>query len=590
MDTSPTSIPGAMPSLLATTIPAYGSRARSLPNNILPGPRRQSTLASIVLRKKNEIDINLDGEVEFVHSYSTYDEIKGNVELKFEKDVQIDELIITFEGQSSTYVEKIATTAPTTGRTTGKHTFLKLLQPVDSDQLPDCNLMQAGVTYTVPFTFVVPDRLLPYICSHRVENEEIRKEHTQLPPSLGDPSTSGDGHMLMDDLAPAMSRITYAIRARATSRLANGKVIDMADRIERIRIVPQKQEEPPKTLTDNSDYVLRKEKPVKKGLFKIGKVGRITAEAAQPKSLQLTHPQKRVSDSEPVTTMATINLRFDPATVDDQPPQLGSISTKLRAHTFFGAAPYRILPEVFRCDNWSNVHGLYPESVDLSSRNLSTVTWTKHSPGSLSATSSNDPEISRRPSTFSTASSASVPEPTALWHPDYPFYTASVLVPVSLPNPYSSKSPKIFVPTFHSCIVSRSYTLELAISYHTPGTNVSSPHITLKSPIQISAEGGTPPVADPESDEALVAEIERQFGLYEARQLQDALALESPEYQEDYDNAPLLGPQRRMTVAAPMNSGRGNDGGAPPEYQADSGFARRVGGPRTQSVSLLLFA
>ena len=579
-----------MPPLMTTTIPfasrSYGSRARSLPSNILPGPRRGSALQSISLRKRSEIDITLDGEAEFVHSYSTHDEIKGTVELRFEKDVQIDELVITFEGQSATYVEKIATTAPTAGRTTGKHTFLKLLQPVDSDQLPDCNLMLAGVPYRVPFTFVVPDRLLPYVCSHKAENEEVRRQHVQLPPSLGDPSTSGDGHMLMDDFAPNMSRVTYAIRARATSRMGNGKLFDIADKIERIRIVPLKDEDPPKVIVEGSNYVLRKEKPVKKGLFKIGKVGRITAETFQPKSLRLPHPQKRLSDAEPVTTMATINLRFDPATIDDQPPQLGNINTKLRIYTFFGAAPYRILPEVFKCDNWSNVHGMYPESIDLSSRNLSTVPWTRNAPGTLSTSTSNEAEISRRPSTFSTASNASIPEPSELCNPDFPFYTASVLVPISLPNPYSSKNPKIFVPSFHSCIISRSYSLELAVSYHTQGTNVSLPHITLKCPIQISAEGGTPPIADPESDAALMAEIERQFGLYEARQLQDSLALESPSYQEEEDMTPLLPPMRRQTLAAPLNSG------APPEYHADGGFAsgRRVGGPRTQSVSAMLFA
>ena len=493
--------------------------------------------------------------------------------------------VITFEGQSSTYVERIATTAPTTGRTTGKHTFLKLLQPVDSDQLPDCNLFVAGTTYKIPFNFVVPDRLLPYICAHKVDNAEIRKEHTQLPPSMGEPSLSGDGHILMDDFAPAMSKVTYAIRARATTRLANGKIVDIADRIERIRIVPQKQEAPPKELGDG-DYVLRKEKPVKKGLFKIGKVGTITAETAQPRSLHLPHPKKRVSDSEPVTSMATVNLRFDPAALDDRPPQLGSISTKLRVYTFFGAAPYRILPEVFRCDNWSNVHGLYPDSLELSSRNLSTVTWTIHAPGSLSPISSNEADLARRPSTFSNASSATVPEPASTSNPDYPFYTAQILVPVSLPNPYNSKSPKVFIPSFHSCIISRSYTLELNVSYNTPGKQVTASHITLKSPIQVSSEGGTRPASDPESDEALVAEIERQFGIYEARQLQDAYALESPEYAEDAE-MPLLAQRRQTMAAVGMGLGaREGAGGAPPEYNADGGFARRAGmTPRTQSVS-----
>jgi hypothetical protein len=639
-----------------------GSRARSLPANILPGPRRQSTLTSIVLRKKNEIDIELEGEGDFVHSYSTFDEIKGNVILKFDKDIQIDELIITFEGQSATFVEKIATTAPTAGRTTGKHTFLKLLQPVDSDQLPECNLLLAGETYSIPFTFVVPDRLLPYICSHKVENEEYRKQHVQLPPSMGDPATSGDGHVLMDDMAPAMSRVSYAIRARATTRLANGKVVDIAHRLERIRIVPAKEEEPPKAIEGKADYTMRKEKPVKKGLFKIGKVGQITAETAQPRSLRLPHPAKRISESEPVTTMTTVNLRFDPATPDDQPPQLGSIATKLRVYTFFGAAPYKILPEIYRCDNWSNLHGVYPESVELSSRNLSTVPWTRHRPGTNSlsstttnsSTTSNGDSISRRPSALSTTTNPSIPEPSALHNPSFPFYTAQILVPVSLPNPYTSKTPRIFIPSFHSCIISRSYSLELNLSYH----NTSAPkhdrkpssaglktHIVLKSPIQISAEGGIPrSPADPESDEALVAEIERQFGWYEARQLQelnfelglDVGAVESPEYEEqEREQTPLLAAPRRQTVAdilsrrqvhveEPEMMGRGNnrrpslglgggpggwrevearlgggvpgvnrrgssDPSAPPEYHANESYVRRVGlgvgGPRTQSVS-----
>src|SRR5438309_1774954 len=91
--------------------------------------RRPSAFQSIVpptLRKKGDIDIILDPQVGapgFVNCYSTHDAIKGQVVMSFERDTHFDDMMITFEGQTATYVEKIATTAPTTGRTTGKHVF-----------------------------------------------------------------------------------------------------------------------------------------------------------------------------------------------------------------------------------------------------------------------------------------------------------------------------------------------------------------------------------------------------------------------------------------------------------------------------------
>jgi hypothetical protein len=598
-----TTVDGEMHSLRRPSAPAY-SRARSLPTNILPDSRRKS-IAVALSRKKPEAEIVLEGqESGYVHVYSTHDEIKGKVNLKFEKDTTLDELIITFEGMSQTYVEKIASTAPTSGRTTGRHVFLKLLQPVDSDDLPEDNLLKAGQTYSVDFLFRVPPSLLPCVCSHKVDNESLRKDHLELPPSMGDTSICGDGHQLMDDIAPAMSRVSYGVRVRATSRLPSGKIIDAAERIEKVLIVPAKEEAPPVHIDDHSFYIMRKERAVKKGLFKIGKIGHITAETTQPKPLRLLHPHKR--SAEPVTTTATINLRFDPQHEEDQPPTLGNIGSKIRVYTFFGAAPYKIQPEVHRCDNWSNLHGVYSEGVDLLSRNLSTVSWTRHEAGSdISRTTSCASDLARRPSTFSNSSNASFPEPSAAANPNLPFYTASVLVPVSLPTPTKSsegsgptatnfKTPKIFLPTFHSCIISRSYILDLALSWHSPGTSVSMPSITLKTPIQITAEGGIPPPTATsrlaagfgvsEADEAvLLAEIEQQFNL------NLEMGLESPNYEEV---APLLHAYRRSTVPN-LFAGPGSteeDSASPPDYAPNAtprpgGRGVVVGGARTMRVS-----
>lgn len=339
-----------------------GIRANSVPNGFRRGPnrantanlpsRRQSAWEQLGLRRKSDIDIVLDGGEDFVSSYTTHDEVKGNVILKFEKNTVVDDLDITFEGSTITYVEKIATTAPTTGRTTGRHTFLKLLQPVEVECLPENRIARAGESYSVPFHFVVPDRLLPYCCSHKVDNDQVKHAHLHLPPTLGYSMLAEDGQTLLDDLAPDMSKISYCIRARLAKRSPEGRHIDLVDKSRAVRVIPAREEQPPINVEkDNNDFTMRKEKSTRKGLFNIGKkTGRLTAETAQPNSFRLPPPNKQTR--EPVSTVATINLRFDPQNADDQPPELGSIVSKLRAHTFFGAAPFKMMPVAKDMDNW----------------------------------------------------------------------------------------------------------------------------------------------------------------------------------------------------------------------------------------------
>lgn len=563
------------------------------------------------------MDIVLDGPEEFVHSYSTFDEIKGNVVFKFDKDTTIDDIHVTFEGITQTYVEKVASTAPTTGRTTGKHHFLKLLQPVEPEELPEDRMAKAGETYTIPFAFTVPERLLPSICSHTTENGEVTRAHVQLPPSLGDANIAGDGLTFYDDLAPDMSKITYCVRVRLAKRQPTARNVEVVDKAVKVRIVPGKDEEPPIHVQEGeADYLLRKEKSVRRGFLRFGnKIGRLVAETSQPRSLRLPHVANRSPD--PITTSTSVNLRFDPLDPAAQPPQLSSVTTKLRAYTFFGAAPYRSIPEVSAKDNWSSLHGLYPEYIELSSRNLSTVTWTRHDPNERTS------EITRRPSTFSDCSLNSVPEPSAGYVEGSPFWTTSLLVPIVLPT----ESRKIFVPSFHSCMVSRSYTLELNISFHPPGAAVGfSPSIVLKSPVQISSEGGIPPAGLEESEAALAEEIERQFYEFDSRQFQDAqnavnvseplpadtsssisstteqagppslqsssptysqaqaqsVLPEVPEYTEEPVEHDYVGRSQRQSSHMPTVRPT-----PPPEYSSGAGGRVRGGGsgPRTQSVS-----
>ena len=210
-------------------------------------------------KRKGEIEIVLDGKNDFVRTYSTYDEIKGHVTVQFEKDTHIGDMSIAFEGQSRTFVEKIASASPTVGRTTGRHVFLRVQQPIERGSLPEYNMAKAGVTYRVPFTFVVPDRLLPHICTHKVCHEGVRQAHLKLPPSLGEPMLTGEGNTLMDDLSPEMAQISYMIKVRIGKLAPSGtKLSSVQEAIKRIRIVPAREEEPPVSVNENEKaYILR---------------------------------------------------------------------------------------------------------------------------------------------------------------------------------------------------------------------------------------------------------------------------------------------------------------------------------------------
>lgn len=350
---------------------------------------------------------------------------------------------------------------------------------MDETTYPHPRVLESGRVYKFPFTFVVPDQLLPQSCSHPKTNSHIQQAHTQLPPSLGDPMLSGDGVSLLDDMTPQMCQISYTIKVSISRKplVEHGHARTLVAVAKKVRIVPAADEQPPLNVPDDSeDYCLRREKDVKKGLLR-GRLGRLVMAASQPKPLQLGSPAKSDSTS-PASTVATVHLRFDPIH-DEQPPKLGTLWSKLKVSTFYSTTAWRDFPARSPALAWSTDSGVYSETVPLSSRCIASVQWEKHTV---------EGDLSRRASMQSTSSAESIAGPSASYS-GHTFYTASILVPITLPT------EKAFVPTFHSCLVSRIYTLELCVSYHTPNANVLSPTCSLKIPIQITCERSVNPAA-----------------------------------------------------------------------------------------------
>ncbi|KAE8162168.1 hypothetical protein BDV40DRAFT_265761 [Aspergillus tamarii] len=497
--------------------------------------RSSSTLESLT-QSRPKIDIELTGQTEgLVSSYTTKDRIEGTAVITVDRDTRFDDVEISFEGTSRTSVERVAMP----GRTGAYQTFLRLRQPIEDSAYPMPRVLEAGRTYKFPFTFVVPDRLLPHVCSHAKTNAHVERSHTLLPPSLGDPMLANDGKSLLNDLAPDMCRISYLIRVSVQRKPENAPSKALASVGKKVRIIPAVDEEPPLNIADDDSYCIRKEKDVKRGFMR-GKLGRLVVASSQPKPVQLCPPNSEATDS--VSTAATVHLRFDPVG-NEEPPRLGTIWSKLRVSSLFSAEPWGDYPSP-RNVPWAQIgQGCYTETVPLSTMCVASAHWTKHtSPRGLS----------RCDSMESTSSSESLTGPSASFTGET-YYTASVVVPITLPK------TRAFVPTFHSCLISRLYCLELSISYHTPNANILTPTATLKIPIQFTSRSPSDAKTKGSEHEITQHEVNAEFFSPRSVAPPTLVQVAPPEYSEN--QGPILPPDRSIdlmsTARAPrINAGR----------------------------------
>lgn len=270
-----------------------------------------------------------------------------------------------------------------------------------------------------------------------------------------------------------MCRVAYFVRVAIIKKDGHGKRKAIGSGMQKVRVIPAVDEEPPLNVPDHEidGYCTRKEKDLRRGWTR-AKRGRLAVSTSQPKPIVSNN-----GGDESVNSVATLDLRFDPAHDDEQPPRLGTVWTKLTASTFFSAQPWSDFPVGARASSWAQLgRGMYIETVPLSTRCVASASWTKHSKLSSSSSSTSS-------SSTSSLSSSSTCES---------YYTASVIIPITPP------STKTLVPTFHSCLISRIYSLDLSISYHTPNTSrLLGSAISLKVPIQVTSS----PRASPSKNE-----------------------------------------------------------------------------------------
>jgi hypothetical protein len=307
---------------------------------------------------------------------------------------------------------------------------------------------------------------------------------------------TGDGTNLLDDMAPQMSRVSYIIRVsvlkKGTGAGAGARPKVLLAVAKKVRIIPAVDEQPPLEFLDNSDdYCFRREKNIRKGLLR-RKLGRLVVAAPQSKPLQLPAPNTKSTGE--ASTAVTVHLRFDPDG-SEPPPRLRTLWSKLKVLTFFSTTPWEDFPSKSPGLTWNQNRGFYTKTVPLSSMCVASARWEKHSMA----------EGRIRRVSLQSASSADTVTGSSASYAGNAFYTASIIVPITLPP------GKAFVPTFHSCLISRVYVLELCVSYHTPNANALASSVTLKIPLQVTSAYREGSIESPVDDTMEHMAIDHEF-------------------------------------------------------------------------------
>jgi hypothetical protein len=95
------------------------------------------------------IEVLIDGHTP-QKTYTTFDPVNGIVKITAPQNVRFDEVKITLEGQSKTFVENFSA-AGMRSRTVARHSFLKLVMPLRDSEYPCPRVAEAGITYAFPF-------------------------------------------------------------------------------------------------------------------------------------------------------------------------------------------------------------------------------------------------------------------------------------------------------------------------------------------------------------------------------------------------------------------------------------------------------
>ncbi|KAF4997965.1 hypothetical protein FGRMN_3485 [Fusarium graminum] len=428
---------------------------------IAPEPPKRR-VSWVPTRRKSEcpLDVSIDRHFE-AKIYTSGSTITGSVSMSPQTNLTVDAFEIHFTGSATTLIQMFHQgTTPKSG-----HKFLILRMPIPESALPPSGVLQAGKTYEVPFSFVIPYQLPSAACKHR--NPVIRERHLQLPPTVG--------AWEHDDMAVHTVAINYGINARALFKSDKGKPI-ILERTHAVKVMPFLPEQPPLHIVPgNPRFTLSQEKAIRKDILS-SKIGFIRASTFQPNPVIISADKLQPSECS-----LSIDLEFWPTAKKAVPPQMYVKSASIKASTYYSTGHLSFLP-----DQHSFPHVMpnpilsfvLDESAEVNQSPK--LEWQAFSESFYAPSSRRGSENSNLSDETSPTSSRRGSKSSDIIRTESPKHTATLPVSIILPSPDN----KILLPTFYSCLISRTYILEVVLASRTHGSSFA-----LRLPLQIAVEG-----------------------------------------------------------------------------------------------------
>jgi len=414
------------------------------------------------MARKPKMEVHLERDS---NEFTTGDRIHGKVVIEAQAETYFDNIEIKLMGQSKTFVDLMSALPGHQEITKSSQTFLTLRQPGLKSRYPLDRTLQRGTTYEFPFEFVVPKRLVDGSCGHQIASTAIREAHLALPPSFSR-HDGGD----VDATVPETTIINYGISAtifKSKKPNAGKEPTTLATAWREILVVPCVDATLPTNLNKTtrggapSDHCLRLVKKMNKGIIR-SSLGTVTVEATQPKRLKLKRRDEE-SNHRFCTVPVNVMLRFDNKSRTTEAPQVSKITSRLEVNTFYTTSNHQDLPQ--KNDSvYDRNRRVYTKHLPSTSFTPEKVVW------AIANTQSKD-DLNPEPTHLEIAGSLLTSKSSS--------QTATLLVPVSIPILAT------LVPTFHTCLISRTYILETSIKLTSQGCTRTA---NLRLPLQISAD------------------------------------------------------------------------------------------------------
>lgn len=390
-------------------------------------------------KHRPRIDISIDHHHKS-KIYTSGSSISGVVTITTSRDITLETIQIALAGTSLTRVFLLQRDMPLI-----PHSFLCMPMPIPATILPETKVLKAGCHIDIPFTFVVPRELPTSSCRHS-RDSIIDEKHRQLPPTLR--AWDWDGQ------TPYSAQIEYGIRTRIAFKSGRSEKTTQMQTLQEIDLLPHASERPPLDITpEMAAYRLTQSTAVRQEMFSPA-IGRFRVVASQPTPVALSIDTLQTSASS-----VYLDLEFVPTKTNSIPPDVHVKSVHIQTVTHHSLAHINHSPDQDAVDPFQPnpvFQFSMSKQVDFSSTGV--MAW-RHDARRPSETSISDSGLSMGDDVSGVESRRmSTVDDNDLQQGRY---KTVLKVDFALP---ACRKKWFAVPTFHSCYISRVYSIRLMLS------------------------------------------------------------------------------------------------------------------------------